>query len=174
MHDFFKDEYKFACETPSDINQHIPVLYNYAKNVDHITEMGVRTGVSTRAFLLAAYENNTKLTSYDIQLNDIVEKLFQVASYYNSKCTYVKADTLKLEIEETDLLFIDTDHTYEQLKGELKLHGNKARNYIIFHDTVTFPMLNIAIDEFLADNRHWQREKVFTNNNGLTVLKRSS
>ena len=30
----------------SDINEHIPTLLKYAEECDHITEMGVRKGVS--------------------------------------------------------------------------------------------------------------------------------
>ena len=33
--------------------------------------------------------------------------------------------------------------------------------------------LQQAIDEFLTENPHWVVEKVFTNNNGLTILKRT-
>jgi hypothetical protein len=32
--------------------------------------------------------------------------------------------------------------------------------------------LNAAINEFLESNPQWSIEEVFTNNNGLTVLKR--
>ena len=44
---------------------------------------------------------------------------------------FTEADVLKIEIEETDLLFIDTYHAYQQIKGEFELHGNKAKKYII-------------------------------------------
>ena len=43
------------------------------------------------------------------------------------------ADTRKIEIEETDLLFIDTEHNYEQIQKELELHGNKARKFILVY-----------------------------------------
>ena len=99
-------------------------------------------------------------------------------------------DTTNIEIEETDLLFIDTLHEYEQIKKELELHGNKSRKYIIFHDTECFKFRNErnpdvygqtkedklgivpAIMEFLELNPHWKVHEVFTNCNGLTVLKR--
>ena len=47
----FDQEYRIARDTPSDINEHIEVLKNLADSVEHVTEMGTRTGVSTRAFL---------------------------------------------------------------------------------------------------------------------------
>ena len=45
----FDQEYRIARDTPSDINEHIEVLKNLADSVEHVTEMGTRTGVSTRA-----------------------------------------------------------------------------------------------------------------------------
>ena len=50
--------------TPSDINEHIPTLIDYASECEHITEMGVRAITSTWAFLGAAPK---KLISYDIE-----------------------------------------------------------------------------------------------------------
>jgi hypothetical protein len=43
-----------------------------------------------------------------------------------------------VEIEPTDMLFIDTFHVYEQLRRELALHAGKARRFIVLHDTTTF------------------------------------
>jgi hypothetical protein len=50
-------------------------------------------------------------------------------------CTYLGNNVLEVEIEETELLFIDTYHYYAQLKKELKLHAGKISRYIAFHDT---------------------------------------
>jgi hypothetical protein len=80
-------------------------------------------------------------------------------------------------------LFIDTLHTYNQLKQELTLHGNKAQKYIAFHDTYTFGLrgednvdkkgLMTAIIEFMTENPHWKFKIHKTNNNGFTVLERT-
>ena len=172
MIEFFKKEFIKASNDWSDIYQHMQVLYDYANKVDHITEFGVRTGVSTRAFLYSAVQRNITLKSYDLVLNDSVQLLFNLAQEFNKNIHYTRANTLDLIIDETDLLFIDTDHTYIQLSQELKLHGNKSRKYIILHDTETFPELNKAIDEFLSNNKHWNILVRYNNNNGLTILQR--
>ena len=57
----FDQEYRIARDTPSDINEHIEVLKNLADSVEHVTEMGTRTGVSTRAFLAS----DVTLRAYD-------------------------------------------------------------------------------------------------------------
>jgi hypothetical protein len=87
---------------------------------------------------------------------------------------------LQAEIEETDLLFIDTLHTYDQLREELRRHGGKARRYIVLHDTSTFGEqgevpdsrgLWPAVQEFLVQGTFHLKERR-TNNNGLTILER--
>ena len=174
-------EYTTAATTPSDINEHLPVLFELAKKCDHITEMGVRTGVSTRSFLMS----KAKIISYDIESNQGVVSLIEEATLAGKDATFIEADVLKIDIEETDLLFIDTWHTYDQLKQELSIHANKAKKYIVFHDTNTYGLKNEggeitgtsqgllpAIIEFLIDNPHWRFKKFLTNNNGLTILER--
>lgn len=138
--------------------------------------MGTRTGVSTRAFLYAQPE---ALLCYDIQhFPTVAEVLMPIKG--RTDLRFIQADTTKIEIEETDLLFIDTLHTYAQLKKELELHGNKARKYLVFHDTETFgevgedgraPGLNAAIYEFFDKNPQWVSIERHRNNNGLTILR---
>lgn len=176
--DVLDQEYARARKIKSDINENVHILHDLAKECGEVTEMGVRTGVSTRAFLAA----DAKLTSYDIYLEPEVEKLFAIARGLGKDASYIKADVLDLNIDETDLLFIDTLHTYSQLKQELKLHGNKARKYLAFHDTHTFGLrgevgneptgLLSAVIEFVMENPHWKFKVYKTNNNGMTVLER--
>lgn len=172
--------YNEKCNTPSDINEHLPTLKKYAEECEHITEMGVRWVVSTYALLMGKPK---KMISYDI--NSIHWDVIRDMVKQDTDFKFQVADTTTLEIEETDLLFIDTLHNYNQLKSELKLHGNKTKKYIIFHDTTTFEWIGEsyvgkvdeiglwpAIEEFLEENLHWELFKRYYNNNGLTILKR--
>jgi hypothetical protein len=168
---------------PSDISEHLPTLSSYAKECEHITELGVRAVVSTWAL---ASGNPKVLRSYDIQHpihfsgQGSFEDFLVAVSETGIDFSFTQADDLQIEIEETDLLFIDTWHVYDQLKKELELHGNKAKKYIIFHDTVTFGEhgegggvgLMPAINEFLESNPHWVVKEHFLNCNGLMVLFR--
>ena len=101
--------------------------------------------------------------------------------------------TLDADIEPTELLFIDTLHTYSKLSMELARHSNKASKYLILHDIVTFGLhdehiyahadekvksiecnkkgLIPAVFELL-EKGDWQVEKYLYNNNGLLILKR--
>ena len=172
--------YNDLCARPSDINEHLPTLKRYAEECEHITEMGVRWVVSTYALLMGKPK---KLISYDI--NPIDSVAIQQMVKNDTDFEFRVGDTTKIEIEETDLLFIDTLHNYNQLKLELHLHANKARKYIILHDTTTFEWIgesyNGKVDEvglwpaiewFLENNTNWELYERFTNNNGLTILKR--
>ena len=58
-----KQMYEELVITPSDINEHLPILKNYAKNCQHITEMGVRSVVSTYALVSA---NPRKIICIDL------------------------------------------------------------------------------------------------------------
>jgi hypothetical protein len=200
-----KNLYEKACaEYRSDIFMHLPVLYEYAKGCDHVTEMGARGGNSTRAFL---YANPKKFISYDYQYTSpephLVSEIQSLIGIFNKAkeegvdCECVGADVLKIEIQETDLLFIDTWHCYSQLKKELELHSSKVRKYIAFHDTFTYgqqgegyPKLDVnhpnrdlmngdggirrAIDEFLEENSDWSICYETEENNGLIIIEKNS
>jgi len=165
-----ENEYQNACSSQTDIFKHLPTLRNLAKECNHVTEMGVRTGQSTRALLVEP----VILRSYDLYLDNDVSKLFELARSADKDVQYIQADTLKLEIEETDLLFIDTEHTYEQLSAELELHHNKARKYIAFHDTDKpyAEVLLPAIIEFMIKHPEWDFHYHSKECHGFTVIRR--
>ena len=184
-----EDYFEFHKKEPSDIHEHLETLRRYAATCGHVTEMGVRSVVSTWAFL-AAYPN--KLVSIDIN-PAAIDYAQRVAASSGIELQFRLGDTASagFQIEETDLLFIDTWHIYDQLKRELYLHAGKARRYIIMHDTTTYAEVGEwhtydcevrpgdqrkglwpAITEFLAEHPEWQLRERFENNNGLTILAR--
>lgn len=167
-----EEEYNNACKTPTDINEHLPTLRALADECESVTELGTRNGQSTRAFLASdAYQ----ITSLDLYIDPEVEKLFVLARKIDKNAVYCIANSLRDDVvEETDLLFIDTDHSYKQLSEELRLHGNKANKYIVLHDTHTYrEALLPAVIEFMVKNGDWIMYSHDTHNNGLTVLKRA-
>ena len=113
---------------------------------------------------------------------------------------YYQENSLTAPIEDTDLLFIDTWHVYGQLKRELNRWHSHVGKYIIMHDTTVDEWLGEtvrvgwnsaaqsqqtgipeneirmglwpAIGEFLEKHSEWKIHERFTNNHGLTILKR--
>jgi hypothetical protein len=178
--------------TKSDINEHISTMIKYGQECTHITEMGVRAITSTWAWL---YAKPKKLIAYDIQdpntWGSSITDVADTASSLGVSFKFNLKNVLDVTIEKTDLLFIDTWHSYKQLSAELKLHANKVRKYICLHDTTSYATedetsyevwgddwksegLGIwkAVEEFLQNNTNWVLDQRFTNNNGFTILKR--
>jgi hypothetical protein len=164
----------------SDIHQHLLRLAQLARECNHVTEFGVRSGMSTFSFLHGlSNKSRPVLRSYD--LGDPYN-IFSLRPQLQVDWLFRHGSTLDADvIEETDMLFVDTLHTYGQVKGELERHGNQARKYLVFHDTVSFglvgedyrkPGINLAIQEFMRDNPHWVLFEHYENNNGLTILSR--
>jgi len=176
-----EEEYELACKCESDINEHLPTLRRYAEQCTHITEMGARFCNSTIAFM-SAYPQ--KFISYDVTLNDRIEYLQMMAKDANINFEFRHENVEQIEIEETDLLFIDTNHHDIQLSNELRLHAHKARKYLVFHDITAFGEtgqgywpgeghgLWYAINPFLESHPEWKIAEKFDNNNGLLILER--
>jgi hypothetical protein len=180
-------------KTPSDINEHMPTIIKYGNECETITEMGVRGIFSTWGWLACAPK---KLTCYDIhdpsKWGGDIQSVYDTADAYGLNFEFKIADVLKIEIDDTDLLFIDTWHAYDQLRQELKLHSSKVKKYICFHDTTSYEFVDEskghentwdgqssgrgiwpAIEGFLDENKDtWVLKERFKNNNGFTIIER--
>lgn len=176
-------------QQPSDINEHLQVLFEYAKKSETIVELGTRGLISTYSFLAAKPK---KLYSVDIARPEVwgcsnFNQILDEANSQGIKFVFLQEDSKKVNIEENiDLLFVDTLHTKDQVSAELKNLGSKVSKYIIFHDTVLYGVdgygekgfepgngILKAIEQFLQDNLEWKRTRVYENNNGLTILEKN-
>lgn len=172
--------YLEAMQTPSDINEHVDRLRDLGMECPHITEFGSRSGVSTTAWVAARPKT---LICYDLVRFGSIDHIEQAARAAHVEFIFHVQDVRHVSIEPTDLLFIDTLHVYDQLKIELALHADKAKKYIVLHDTETFGQrgeapnsvgLWPAVEEFLAMRPEWKIHERRANNNGLTVIVRMS
>lgn len=173
-----EERYKWACTTPSDISLHVPVLLDYGRKCSHITEFGVRGGVSTSAWLMARPK---KLRCYDINQCACVPDLQIIANSAGVDFEFTQANTASVKIEPTELLFLDTLHTGPHLANELRNHEQVSR-YLVFHDTHQNgwagenggPGLKATLIEFLLHNIQWRISYHTDVLNGLTILERCS
>ncbi len=197
------NNYTLHCDMPSDINEHLKTLAFYAKKCQSITEFGMRSVVSTWAFLYGLSvnnKNNKTLISVDLDYSPNIENIKKLAPKVDVNFCFIMGNDVKINIHQTDLLFIDTWHIYSHLQQELKLHASKVNKYIILHDTTIdadlgetirngwnaedqalefgYPVEGIrrglwpAVTEFLENNAEWVIKHRYTNNNGLTILSR--
>lgn len=162
-------------ETDGDIREHLPLLRKMASKCAHVTEFGVRGGVSTAALLAGQPQ---RLDCYDTDLHPNVGALTELRG--RTGFAFHQEDVLACRIDPTDMLFIDTWHVYEQLRAELRRHAPQVRKWIVLHDTTTFGErgetpghrgLWPAVEEFLKKGTFTLRERRH-NCNGLAVLER--
>lgn len=105
--------YAHAVATHSDIYGHLPTLRLFACQCKHVTEFGVRSGVSTTALLAGLVgREETQLVPFDLSRSAEVDTLECAAG---SVFRFVLGDSRRVDIESTDMLFIDTFRTGEQL-----------------------------------------------------------
>lgn len=167
--------YEADVRTPSDINEHLATLRGLAAECGHVTELGTHVGHSTTAFLHA---RPAVLVCYDLVRQPAVDVLARASQ--GTFFQFWEKDCLKVEIADTDLLFIDTLHDYDQLTEELRLHAPHVRKYIVLHDTTTFGEqgetagragLWPAVEQFVGQGTFRVKAR-WEHNNGLTVLER--
>ena len=152
--------------------------------------------------LLNNNKNVKKLLLNDITECNVYE-LVAAGKLVNVDIKYEWTTDLHLEVDGMyDLTFIDTWHVYGQLKRELDKFSKITKKYIIMHDTTVDGIrgesvrgqsnikqqsidsgfsveeittgLQKAILEFLETNVNWKMHQIYTNNNGLTILRRIS
>lgn len=144
---------------------------NYACLVDSVTEFGVYTGLSTAAFISGKPK---KVRSYDIttQYLTVLKEIESCAKTADVDFRFEIASSLEVEIEETDLLFIDTVHEKDYCLKELNRHHMKANRFIMLHDIISWPGVMQAAEEFLANHDEWKVYEKDVNECGLLVLTR--
>lgn len=169
------------CLQPSDINEHLPLLWDYAFSCAVICEFGVRAGNSTIAFLAGLEAGGSRklpgvLHSWDIEPPQFERPALSPWVVWDFRI----GDTAHLkDFPECDLLFIDTAHTHVHVTAELQ-YQDRVRRWIVFHDTVLYgdvgmdgkPGVRHAAQDFLAKNDRWQAIEDHHNCNGLLVLEK--
>lgn len=138
--------YERLCTTPSDINEHLPTLYGYAKQCERVLELGVRGVVSSWAIAKGLAENGKETKS--LHVNDLepcaIDELVEVSGRAGVTVTHEWKNDLELEVSErVDMTFIDTWHVYGQMKRELEKFSGVTDRYIVMHDT--------TVDEWMGE-----------------------
>lgn len=154
-HEELARRYDVLCRTPSDINEHLPTFVQAVQdlNATKVIELGVRFGVSTIAWL-HALRGRGRLWSVDcsfpIPANphsdvglDNVNLLdpqgpLGVQDHWLFLLGY---DTWRSVLDalpnQVDIVFLDTNHVYEETLAELDLYLPRVRagGRIYLHDT---------------------------------------
>lgn len=193
--------YQHHCSAISDINEHISVLKELAKECTSVVEIGIRSMVSTWGVLQGLAENNQSKKNYiGIDLNyppmDTLNLAKHLAESNGIFFKFWQANDMKITLDPTDMLFIDSLHTYCHLTYELEKFSPQVNKYIAMHDTSApwgeiddteykgdyseYPAhfdrtkrgLWAAVEDFLSRHPEWSLHERRLNNHGFTILKR--
>ena len=142
------EKYYTLCNTPSDINEHLPTLFKYASKCNSVFETGVRGCVSSWALLCGLMVQKETQDPKRFLMNDIMEcnikELEETCrGIENLEVNHLWENNLTLKLPENvtyDLTFIDTLHCCGQIRRELEKFSQITNKYIIMHDT--------TVDEF--------------------------
>jgi hypothetical protein len=184
------ETYRAHCAGVTAMAAHLPRLRGLATGCEMAVEFGVKHGGSSSALLLGA----KWVRSYDIVETPRARLLETIAPHWE----YVIGDSRTAEVLETDLLLVDSLHTYGQCRAELERHADAVRRWLIFHDTLTFGSIGAdgetgrqlwtyeshvsvppaalgirpAIDELMIRDPSWRVAASYTDSHGLLVLER--
>jgi cephalosporin hydroxylase len=172
----FEKEYQEACNRQTDMCEHLPWISEIVSKFKHATEFGVGYAQSTRGFL----RHDIEMHSYEIQVYPETDEYFKDAIAAGRNVTLHVESTLEADVAPTDVLLVDSYHSYDQVVQELALHAHKVKKYIFLHDTTLFGELGQgmekgiwpAIQEFLDSHPEWQLVERRTNCNGMTLIER--
>lgn len=201
--EYLQKQYELNASTPSDIYEHLPLLRQLSSECSSVVEIGLRSMVSTWGVLQGLAESSATTKTYlGIDLySPPVEKLGMAKMLAESNkinFNFIEENSLHAEIKSTDLLFIDSLHTYAHLTYELERYSGSVKKYIAMHDTSApwgdtddaeyygnyseYPKaidktkrgLWPAVVDFLARHPEWALEARHLNCHGFTILKRVS
>ncbi len=171
------------CSKSSDIAGHLRYIYDLAiaEKAQRLVEVGVWTGQSTMALLLAAKATGGRLISVDVK--DYPDTRAQIETLGLSPWWIFRiADSLEYErnwYSEEDLILIDSCHAAGHTEAEFIAYGAhvKPGGVMLCHD-VTAPEwaanLSAAASALkTAQPGRWRTEEFFTHCNGLAVLRKA-
>jgi len=158
-----------------DLDEHLPYLREIGSKCEHITEISKRK----ESFVAFAASRPKKFVSHNIEPSEL-------SDYVEHVCTETEFErttnhTHEIEsIEQTDMLFIDTTHTYGTMMDELNKFAPSVKRFIIARGTKNNgeigedggPGILVAMRDYMKKNPKWSVIHYTPNQYGLTVLGR--
>lgn len=167
-----------------NIAAHMPVLEEYARNCRVLIEIGAELGTgSTHAFRCGFEANLLRSRWVTVDWKDrIVPECRPRCPFWHFVLGDSRSTLTALSVEkqldnfQADLIFIDTDHTCEQMKIELSVWSRLASStcHWLFHDTHMngrYNPMTDAIKRFAEASGVWEYEQLSEECHGLGTLK---
>lgn len=170
--DSLDDWFLRASSAPTHLDQHVPRIRELAAGCTHVTELGGERSVSTVA-LLSARPKALRI----IDPREWAEDGWLRELAGGTEVVFDRKKSQDAAREETDFLFIDTEHTAPQVYRELTLHA-PGSGRVVLHDTVLYgengqdngPGLLPGVRRFLSERPEWAVLESHDHQYGLLVL----
>lgn len=165
----------------TDINQHLPTLYNLVVENKYKVVVELGAGQSTYVFTAAVNKTKGRFISIDLDPKAHLRGFGEGEGVLEKERRYrfIRGDDLKIVKKwrrKIDLLFIDTSHTYEHTIKELKKWEPfvKVGGKIVLHDTYHklghAVGVRPALGEFLAKNKNRFAVQHIEHRGGLSIV----
>lgn len=153
-----------------DMYRRMDFIVHRFSNLDSIVEFGPYEGCSTAAWIMARPK---KFITVDQGIKLNIQEYDAAAKEVGVDFQFILGNDLDIEIEPTDLLFIDTMHTAEHTYNELNRHAVKVKKYLAFHDVnpTRFGTLE-GIQRWWLNNSNWKLDYQDFDDCGFMVLKK--
>lgn len=174
------EQYESVVHEWSDVCSHLPRMVDLVVNLDakHVIELGVRSGVSTRAWLQGLSVTGGRLTTVDLSPAPMLEhEGVDWVHYEGNDQDLGLYENLFAERGPADVCFLDTSHTYEDTVRELALYWPWTKKAFVLHDlyldetggTQPGPVMQ-AVREFVE--REGLSFTAYTDSYGLGIVTR--
>lgn len=185
----------------SDLNEHLPRLRKVASQCASATELGLDQMIATWGILMGLAENGASDRSYVGIAKapppvDAYSVAYDLAEAEGIAFEYMDGNCKLSDLPSTDLLYIDSVHTYCHLTFELEAMAPKVKKFIAipytcsrwsreddaaysgkdsqYPDTIDRSKRGLwtAVEDFLSLHPEWGLYEHFEDHQGFTILKR--
>lgn len=153
-----------------DMGPHLRTLIGYASRCETIIEFGVRTGVSTWAFL-DGLPPTGRLASVDTQAVIVPDRVRDDRRWTMFERDD-RDDQLHPLLPKPDLVLIDTTHEYHHTLEELAIADRLGARWVLLHDW-NLPDVQDAAHGFMRRAGTFALETVEPSRWGLGVMVRA-
>ena len=142
-----------------------------------VKEMGVCQGGTLAAILLAEPKKVIALDHIERYIEPNKHLFDQFAEHNGIDLQWTFGDSLNPNnVDECDILHIDTTHEPKHLEQELMLHARSVRRFIVFHDTCDYGkysgLLPVIAKYITLYDQNWKIVEHYIHRVGYTVIER--
>jgi hypothetical protein len=170
---FAFERFEIIKNSVSDINEHVETIFNITKGCKTAVSLQIGKGDAAFSLLLGCQLH------ISVDPNPAQDTINFLNEYFGKKSIVIRQNTCEsIDVENFDVLMVDSHHTAFNVEKELKAHAHKVNKFIIFHDTFLYGEIGDdggegikkPIYEFLFNNQEWKMIHEANNNNGLIIL----